>query len=341
VGQRPEGAPPGGFGPRLTALAASLTGTYHLSRRASVALVGDVFGIHMSTGTLSGCERRVAAALDTSYEEARAHVQNAESRHIDATTWYTKAARSSVWVVATAVVTLLAMTATASRAALLNIVGRVTGRVVVDRGTVFNCWQGAQRQTCWAHLLRYFQGMAERDGEAGKVGSALCTLTLAMFSLWHDFKRGDITRKELQATLRSPRGEPRPEIFVERVRAVLDYGMVCGDRAVQGTCRDIIDKHWESLWVFLDVDGIEPTNNHAEQELRSTVRWRQTSFGSQSERGNRFAERIMTASRTLRKQRRPLYQFLCDTLDAHWSGRAKPMLLPEAHASTSAVLEAA
>lgn len=182
VGQRPADAPPGGFGPRLTAVAATLTGAFHLSRRSAVVLRRDLFGVRMSTGALSSCERRVADALEKSHDEARAHAEAAPSRYIDLTTWYTLASRSAVWVVATAVVTLITMTANASRAALLTIVGRITGRIVGDRATVFNCWQGAQRQTCWAHLLRCFEGMAQRDGPAGHVGTALCNLTLAMFS---------------------------------------------------------------------------------------------------------------------------------------------------------------
>lgn len=328
VGKRPVGAPPGGFGPRLTAFAAMLTGGYHLSRRRAAALLRDAFGIRMSTGALSRCEHRVSEALAESYEEAREHVQRAETRHIDATTWYTNANHSAVWVVATTLVTLFAMTASASRAALLSIVGRVTGRVVVDRATVFNCWTGDKRQTCWAHLLRYFEGMAQqRDGPASQVGLALCNLTFAMFSIWHEFKKGTMTRAQLQAALREPHGEPEPVAFTQRVRDLLRYGEVCGHPATQGTCRNILENHWGALWVFVDVDGVEPTNNHAEQEIRPTVKWRQTSFGSQSDRGNRFAERIMTVSRTLRKQQVPLHEFLYDVVDATWTGRNRPALL--------------
>lgn len=78
TGQRPAGAPPGGFGPRLTALAAMLSGAYHLSRRKTVALLRDSFGIRMSIGALSTCERRVSEALADAYEGARTHVQEAE-----------------------------------------------------------------------------------------------------------------------------------------------------------------------------------------------------------------------------------------------------------------------
>jgi len=330
TGKRPAGAPPGGYGPRLTTFAAMLTGAYHLSRRRAAALLRDAFGIRMSTGALSKCEHRVSEALADSYEEARQHVQEAETRHIDASTWYTNANRSAVWVVATTLVTLFAMTASASRAALMSIVGRITGRVVVDRATVFNCWTGDKRQTCWAHLLRYFEGMAQqRDGPASQVGLTLCNLTFAMFSIWHEVKKGTMTRGQFQAAMHEPHGEQEPKAFTERFRDVLRYGEICGHPATEGTCRNILENHWDALWVFVDVDLVEPTNNHAEQEVRSTVKWRQTSFGAQSERGNRFAERIMTVSRTLRKRHAPLHEFLHDVVDATWAGRTRPALVPE------------
>lgn len=328
--KRPDGAPPGGFGPRLTALAGVLTGSYHLSRSRAVALLRDTFGVRMSTGALSTCEHRVSEALAPSYEEAKRHVQQADNRYIDATTWFTNASRSAVWVVATVAVTLIAMTANASRAALLGLVGRITGRVVSDRAKVFDCWSGNERQTCWAHLLRYFEAMAQRDGPSSDIGATLCNYTLAMFSVWHDFKRGALSRAELQAMFRKPpRGSPDPTPFVDRFRDQLHQGLDCGHRATAGTCRDILDNHWAALWTFIDIDGIDPTNNHAERELRSTVMWRQRSFGAQSERGNRFAERITTTDRTLRKRGASLYPFLCDAIAASWTGQTPPALMPQ------------
>jgi transposase len=47
--------------------------------------------------------------------------------------------------------------------------------------------------------------------------------------------------------------------------------------------------HREALWMLVDQDDVEPTNNHAEWEPRAFMLWRKRSFGSQSERGDRFA----------------------------------------------------
>jgi len=283
----------------------------------------------MSTGAISACERRMSDSLAASHAEALEHVASAETRYIDATTWFSRGARAAVWVVATAAVTLLAVTARTTRDALLGLVGRVTGRVVCDRATVFNVWVGDARQTCWAHLLRYFEAMARRDNPSARVGEELCGATLAMFSVWHDFKRGKLTRGELRAAFFEPRGDPERRIFLDRVRDLLKGGASCEHSATAGTCRDLLERHWDALWTFIKVDGVEPTNNHAERELRSTVIWRQRSFGSQSDRGDRFAERMGTIVRSLRKQNRALYPFLADSITAAASGKPAPSILSQ------------
>jgi transposase len=83
----------------------------------------------------------------------------------------------------------------------------------------------------------------------------------------------------------------------------------------------------DALWTFVDVPGVEPTNNHAERELRAFVMWRRRSFGSQSERGCRFAERIMTVTHTLRKQKRHVLTYLTDACQAALRGKPAPSLV--------------
>ncbi len=51
---------------------------------------------------------------------------------------------------------------------------------------------------------------------------------------------------------------------------------------LSGSCQNMLD-HREALWTFVDTAGIEPTNNHAERELRAFVLWRKRPFGSQSD----------------------------------------------------------
>ena len=73
---------------------------------------------------------------------------------------------------------------------------------------------------------------------------------------------------------------------------------------------------------------MEPTNNAAERALRRGVLWRKRSFGSQSDRGLRFTERILTTVTTLRQQQRDVLAYLTAACQAQNLGLPAPSLLP-------------
>ena len=95
-----------------------------------------------------------------------------------------------------------------------------------------------------------------------------------------------------------------------------------------GTCRDIL-KRREALWTFVQVVGVEPTNNAAERAIRPGVLWRKGSFGTQSAEGSRFVESIMTVVTTLQQQQRHVWEYLTTACAAALWGKAAPSLLPE------------
>ena len=84
------------------------------------------------------------------------------------------------------------------------------------------------------------------------------------------------------------------------------------------------------MWTFVRIEGVEPTNNSAERGLRRAVLWRRRSFGTQSEAGSRFVERVLTAVTTLRQQNRDVLDYLTEACAAAMRGDQAPSLLPEA-----------
>jgi transposase len=104
-------------------------------------------------------------------------------------------------------------------------------------------------------------------------------------------------------------------------------GSTWGVPKTSGTCRDIL-KRREALWTFVQVDGVEPTNNMAERSLRPGVLWRKGSFGTQSEEGSRFVESMMTVVSTLQQQQRNVLAYLTAACAAALRGEAAPSLLP-------------
>jgi hypothetical protein len=120
------------------------------------------------------------------------------------------------------------------------------------------------------------------------------------------------------------------------VERLLEAGSLCGGPKTDGTCRDIL-KRREALWTFVQGDGGEPTNNAAERSLRPGVRWRQGSFGTQSEAGARFVESMMTVMTTLRQQKRSVLAYLIAACAAALRGEAAPSLLPASDQQSQAV----
>src|SRR5204863_3812768 len=94
-----------------------------------------------------------------------------------------------------------------------------------------------------------------------------------------------------------------------------------------GFCKELVE-HKDNLWTFVDDDRIEPTNNAAEQALRHAVIWRKLSFGTQLATGSRFVERMLTVIETCRRQRRNVFAWLVEAVQAHFEGRPAPSLLP-------------
>ncbi len=110
-----------------------------------------------------------------------------------------------------------------------------------------------------------------------------------------------------------------------QVEALLERAVAATLPHVSGSCEDILE-HRAALWTFVDRDGVEPNNNHAERELRAFVLWRKRSFGTQSPRGNLFAERVMTVAHTARKQEKTVLEFLTDCCTAARMGAPPPSL---------------
>ncbi len=112
------------------------------------------------------------------------------------------------------------------------------------------------------------------------------------------------------------------------VERLLKVGSVCGVSKTEGTCHEML-KRRKALWTFVQVEGVEPTNNTAERSIRPGVQWRKGSFGTQSAGGSRFVESMMTVVATLKQQKRNVLEYLTATHEAALRGEAAPSLLPQ------------
>lgn len=313
-----EKAPSSAFGPQLAAAVCALTGNFQMSRRQVVVALAELFDITMSLGSVSNIEGRMTKALATPSDEAMESAESAAVKNVDETSWLRDSERCSAWVFATMLVSVFRIAADGKRKTLRTLLKCRRGVLVSDRASVFLYWSMARRQICWSHLLRAFIDFSQRDGPAAELGRELADNAELVFIYWRQLQTKVIDRPE----------------FVRLVGAVRDGMKPCLERAaraeiqeVSGSCANMLE-HWVAMWTFISTPGVPPTNNHAERELRRLVLWRKRCYGSQSDRGDRFVERMMTVTHSLRKQSRDVLAFLRGCLLAQLGQEMLPSLVP-------------
>ena len=314
---RPADVPPGSFGPRTAATVAMLHGRYRLSDREIPQLLHDLYGLPISLGSVVDLQQVVSDASAPIYTAIQTTIQQPPSINMDETGWKEAGKRRWLWVAVSRVATLFHVASSRAGKVIATLVGTAFGGVVTsDRLKSYRVLAVDRRQICWAHLIRNLLALAERNGSLGAWAVDLLAQSELLFALWHTFRAGRIDRVTLAACMQPLQAS---------MRAILERGQRRYDQA-QGLSEELLSL-WPALWTFVSVDGVEPTNNAAEQALRPAVLWRKGCFGAQSAAGNTFVERILTVAATCRQQERHLLTFLTEAVDAYWQGQPAPTLV--------------
>ncbi len=315
----PAGVPSGTYGPRVQATVALCTGSYRLSKRTTQQVMDDLCGVPMSVGTISQSEKATTEVLAAPVEEARASVHDQAVAHLDETSWRQGGKRAWLWVAVTSMVTVFLIRMSRGGQVARELLGEhFSGILVTDRYSAYNWYPVRWRQLCWSHLLRDFEAIRGRGGVSEEIGAALLAKAHQMFTWWHRVREGTLKRSTFQSYMSPLRRE---------VEQLLEAGSRCGVSNTEGTCHEIL-KRREALWTFVQVEGVEPTNNAAERAIRPGVQRRKISFGTQSEEGSRFVESMMTVVATLKPQKRNVLEYLTAAHEAALRGEAAPSLLP-------------
>jgi transposase len=249
---------------------------------------------------------RVSEAIIPHYERIGQCARDTEINHIDETTWKNEGDLNWVWVMANAAVAFFMVHTHRSKEAFKKLIGQWTGILISDNYVVYQNWVG-MRQKCLAHLIRKAQGLSEH------------------------------ANPEISGCGRKARDELRRLLFMAKEPPTVGqwrawYARVCRlikqyrDRKdPAGTFVRSLANEMESLWVFLHEQGVEPTNNYAERMIRYAVLWRKRSLGTQSQKGNRWVERILSLRQTCRLNGKSSFEVLVDAMSCYFK-RQQPDL---------------
>lgn len=302
------------FGPRLQAAIALLSVRNRISRRDASELCRELFGCEVSAGSVDAICQRASGALAEPYAGLREAVKDAPVLCVDETGWRNAGQKRTLWGAITDSLAAFHIAADRHERCLPELIGEsFAGIVSSDRWWAYDSLDPARRQVCWAHLLRDFRCHSEGLADQGRFGEAGLEICRELFRAWDSFAVHE-DRDRLAREIAPVKRRLRALLEPHRKKSMLN-------RQFRTFARNLL-KLWPALWTFTEVEGVEPTNNRAERGLRGAVIYRKISLGSQSEAGERFAERMLSVSQTCGLQERSLFGFLVEAISA--SARASP-----------------
>ena len=280
--------------------------------------------------------QRLSEAMVDVVDEAKRYVQSSKVVHADETSYRQGNADGEnpenrggwLWVIATPLVAYFEIHLCRAAQVAKNLLGEdFAGILPSDRYSGYTWVDSSRRQLCWAHLIRNFANMAERSGRSGEIGRGLVACSTRLFHEWHRVRDGPI----LFSTFRTYAGRIRREIR-ELLKEGASYVPEKGEKSARAktsrSCGELLSIE-PAMWLFARREGIEPTNNLAEQLLRFAVLWRRISQGTKSKHGSLFVSRLLTVIETLRLQDRNVLEYLTGACKAGRAGIDPPSLLPE------------
>ena len=288
-----------GYGPKLSAVISELSGSHGASRQTVADFCRSVLGLTISTGGIQQVIDRTSAAIAPIYNAIADQARTANVNGVDETSWFRRGKLQWLWTMVNTTVAFFMIHPNRSMKAFSQLIDDWKGILISDHYGVYVNWVN-KRQACLAHLIRKAKALTERKNESIKTFGQSILKELQLLCHW----------------AKDPPNEKQWTDFYSRLLLLLILHEGADNEA--GQLARSIGRQLESLWVFLDENGVEPTNNRAERALRFAVLWRKRSNGTQSNKGNRWVERILSLKQTCRMRALPVFPILADAIDAYF-----------------------
>jgi transposase len=293
-------APHATFGPRVEALLVYLHETHHVSYERLVELCWDVLGLRLSEGAIANALGRVATRAGPAVERIRDEVRASLVINSDETGARVAGENRCHWVF---------QTPTAS----YHLIAKTKGAVVIEEflgdqqpevwgSDAAPAQLGApahQHQLCLAHQLRDLTYATEADDPPGSTWAR---------QLRHVFGRALRLHRERTTWSALSFGQRRTRVVRAAERLIFGPPL---DSGAAWQLQKRYRKHWSALFVFLERQDVEPTNNSSERDLRPAVMHRKMTGGYRSEAGATWGGIFATLLGTARKTRANRFETLC------------------------------
>jgi transposase len=279
------------FGPRLEAQIGYLHERHHLSYQRLVEVVRELYDLHLSQGTVANILARLADQARPAYEAIGAQVRGSPVLGSDETGARVQGQNRCHWVFQTDQASYHQLAPTKGAAVIDEFLAGAAPEVwISDLAPAQLGAPAAAHQICLAHQLRALQYAIDADNAVGvQWAVALQRVLRRGIHLHHE--RGQIT----------PESFWRRRTLIEQAAERLIFRGWAG-AGEAGKLQRRYAKHWPDLFVFLERDDVEPTNNASERDLRNSVIHRKVTGGYRSDWGAQASMILTSILTTARKQ---------------------------------------
>jgi transposase len=297
-------APPGleperVFGPGVETLLGYLHERHHLGYERLVEVCRDLFGLALSEGAVANVLARLARRARPAYEAIGAEVRASPVIGSDETGARVDGRTRWQWVFQTP-------------QASYHLIAPSRGGDVIEaflEGAEPAVWgsdlwapqvgtAAGAHQICLSHQLRDLTYAVEADAPDGARWAR---------DLRHVFGRALRLHHERDRV--SPATFAHRRVRIERATDRLVFGPPLAESEAR-RLQKRYQAHRASLYVFLERDDVEPTNNASERDLRNSVVHRKVTGGYRSTRGAKASAILTTILTTARKRGQNLYDAL-------------------------------
>jgi transposase len=297
TGSYPDGLEPRRtFGPGIEALLSYFHERHHVGYERLVELCRDVFGLAISQGGVENALRRLVERARPTYAAIREQVRGSPVINSDETSARVAGRTRWQWTFQTP-------------EASYHVIAPSRGGEVIEAfldGAEPEVWgsdlyapqiltPAAQHQICHSHQARDLTFASEADTGDERVWA---------LELRHVFGRA--IRLHHERTQVTPETFARRRTLIEHATDRLVFDAYVAPKTEAARLQQRYRTHRDSLYVFLQRDDVEPTNNSSERDLRPSVIHRKVIGAFRSDWGAEASAIRTTILATARKQRRNL-----------------------------------
>lgn len=238
-------------------------------------LLGQLWGLRLSVGTLCALLDEAARAVRPAYAGLLAEARASPVLHLDETSWREAGRSGWVWTLTTPTVRLFRFSVSRAGAVARALLGEDTeGVIVSDFYTAYDQCDGLH-QRCWAHLLRDIHELTEQHPEDVRLH--------AWAARMHAIFREAVAWVATMGTC-SPAERDQARLRCEGEVLALCRAEPAG--VPHAALCQRVERYHAELFTFVADPAVPPTNNAAERALRPLVIARKISGGTRSADGS-------------------------------------------------------